>query len=118
MQWPNNTDTVTHVSFNQVETSILASCSTDRGIILYDLRTNTPLAKTVLKFASNALSWNPMEAFNFAAASEDHNVYIFDMRKMDRALNILKDHVAAVMDVEVCHACCGISIAGEKNTDS
>ena len=31
---------------------------------------------------------------------KDHNVYIFDMRKIDRALNILKDHVAAVMDVE------------------
>lgn len=41
-----------------------------------------------------------MEAFNFAVANEDHNVYIFDMRKMNRALNILKDHVAAVMDVE------------------
>lgn len=41
-----------------------------------------------------------MEAFNFAVANEDHNAYIFDMRKMDRALNVLKDHVAAVMDVE------------------
>jgi WD repeat and SOF domain-containing protein 1 len=40
-----------------------------------------------------------MEAMNFAAASEDHNIYIFDMRKMTRALNVLKDHVAAVMDV-------------------
>ena len=26
-------------------------------------------------------------------------VYIFDMRKMNRSLNVLKDHVAAVMDV-------------------
>ena len=41
-----------------------------------------------------------MEAFNFACANEDHNVYVFDMRNMARALNILKDHVAAVMDVE------------------
>ena len=41
-----------------------------------------------------------MEAFNFAAANEDHNVYIFDMRKLDRALNVLKGHVAAVMDVD------------------
>lgn len=41
-----------------------------------------------------------MEAFNMAAASEDHNVYIFDVRKFDKALNVLKDHVAAVMDVE------------------
>jgi WD repeat and SOF domain-containing protein 1 len=36
---------------------------------------------------------------NLAVANEDHNIYIFDMRKFDRALNVLKDHVAAVMDV-------------------
>jgi len=41
-----------------------------------------------------------MEAFNFALANEDHNIYIFDMRNLKRALNVLKDHVAAVMDVE------------------
>ena len=41
-----------------------------------------------------------MEAFNFAVASEDHNIYMFDMRKLNRALNVYKDHVAAVMDVE------------------
>ena len=40
-----------------------------------------------------------MEAFNLAVANEDHNIYIFDVRKMSRALNVLKDHVAAVMDV-------------------
>lgn len=100
LKWPSSTDTITRVAFNQIETSILASTATDRSIILYDLRTSMPLAKTVLNFASNSLAWNPMEAFNFAAASEDHNIYIFDMRKMDRALNVLRDHVSAVMDVE------------------
>lgn len=100
LHWPNSTDTITTVSFNQIETSILASAATDRSIVLYDLRTSMPVKKTILNFASNSISWNPMEAFNFAAGSEDHNIYIFDMRKMDRALNVLKDHVAAVMDVE------------------
>lgn len=100
LKWPTSTDTITTVSFNQVETSILASAATDRSIVLYDLRTSMPLAKTILNFASNSISWNPMEAFNFAVANEDHNIYIFDMRKMNRALNVLKDHVAAVMDVE------------------
>ncbi|KAK5064766.1 hypothetical protein LTR84_000600 [Exophiala bonariae] len=100
LKWPTSTDTITAISFNQTETSILASAALDRAIILYDLRTSSPLAKTTLRFASNAISWNPMEAFNFAVANEDHNIYIFDMRKLDRALNVLKDHVAAVMDVE------------------
>lgn len=98
--WPSSVDTVTNVAFNQVETSILASTASDRSIVLYDLRTSSPLSKTTLSLSCNAVSWNPMEAFNFAAASEDHNVYIFDSRNLKRALNVLKDHVAAVMDVE------------------
>lgn len=75
LKWPTSTDTITAVSFNQVETSILASTATDRSIILYDLRTSMPLAKTVLNFASNSIAWNHQEAFNFAVASEDHNIY-------------------------------------------
>ncbi|KAF2661790.1 WD40 repeat-like protein [Lophiostoma macrostomum CBS 122681] len=100
LQWPTAIDTINAVAFNQTETSILASCATDRSVILYDLRTNSPLHRNVLHFASNAISWNPMEAFNFAVANEDHNVYLFDMRNMKRALNVLKGHVAAVMSVE------------------
>ena len=41
-----------------------------------------------------------MEPFNIAAASEDHNIYLFDTRNMKRALNVLRDHVNAVMDVD------------------
>jgi WD repeat and SOF domain-containing protein 1 len=100
LHWPTNVDTITSLAFNQTETSILGSTGLDRSVIMYDLRTSSPLTKLVLNMASNAISWNPMEAFNFAVANEDHNVYIFDMRKMDRALNVLRDHVAAVMDVE------------------
>ena len=100
LHWPTSTDTINAVAFNQTETSILASCATDRSIVLYDLRTSSPLSKVTLGLASNAISWNPMEAFNFAVANEDHNIYIFDMRKLGRALNVLKDHVSAVMDVE------------------
>lgn len=100
MHWPTSVDTITSLAFNQTETSILGSTALDRSVILYDLRTSSPVQKMVLKLASNAIAWNPMEAFNFAVANEDHNAYIFDMRKTDRALNVLKDHVAAVMDIE------------------
>ncbi|KAJ9648957.1 Protein sof1 [Coniosporium tulheliwenetii] len=100
LSWPTSVDTINACSFNQVETSLLGACSTDRAVILYDLRTSSPLSKAVLTLASNAFAWSPMEAFNFAVGSEDHNVYLFDMRNMKRALNVLKGHVAAVMDVE------------------
>ena len=98
--WPNKADTITSVAFNQVETSVIASTASDRAVILYDVRTSSPVARTVLTFACNAVSWNPMEAYNFALASENHDIMIFDSRNMSRALNVLKDHVAAVMDVQ------------------
>lgn len=100
LHWPTSADTITTLAFNPVETSILVSAATDRSLVLYDLRTSSPLAKTTLALATNALAWNPMEAFNLAAANEDHNIYLFDMRKLDRTLNVLKDHVAAVLAVD------------------
>lgn len=93
-------DTINTVKFNQSETSILASAGTDRTLIFYDLRTSLPVAKLVTGLRTNAICWNPVEPFNLAAGNEDHNTYVFDMRKLSRALNVLKDHVAAVMDVD------------------
>jgi DDB1- and CUL4-associated factor 13 len=63
-------DTITDVCFNQVETSVIAATAADRSILLFDLRTNMPVIKTVLKFASNRVVFNPMEAMNLAVASE------------------------------------------------
>lgn len=37
-----------------------------------------------------------MEAFNFTVANEDHNLYTFDMRNLDIALQVHTDHVGAV----------------------
>ncbi|KAI3631448.1 hypothetical protein MIR68_010938 [Amoeboaphelidium protococcarum] len=98
MNW--GVDSINTVRFNPTEVSILASCGTDRNITLYDIRTQTPLSKLVMSLKSNAIAWNPMESFNFVVASEDHNVYMFDMRKMKSALNVYKDHVSAVIDVD------------------
>lgn len=100
LAWPTNADTITSLAFNQSETSLLASTATDRSLVLYDLRTSSPLHRSIMTLASNSIAWNPMEAFNLAVASEDHNIYIFDSRNLSRALNVLKDHVSAVMDVD------------------
>lgn len=92
--------TLNCVRFNQAERSILATTGGDRGIVIYDLRTSSPLIKLTTSLRNNTLSWNPMEPFNFVTANEDHNLYMFDMRKLDRALNVLKDHVGPVMDCD------------------
>ena len=93
-------DTVSSLKFNWVETHMLAATSSDRGIFLCDIRGGTPLRKVVLKMKSNAIAWNPLEAFIFSAANEDSNVYTFDMRRLDMPVNVHMDHVAAVLDVD------------------
>ncbi|PVU93911.1 hypothetical protein BB561_002950 [Smittium simulii] len=93
-------DTIRTVKLNQTEVNILATSGTDRNIILYDLRSSSPIAKVVMTLATNAITWNPMEAYIFSTANEDHNCYTFDMRKMDHSTNVMKDHVSAVMDID------------------
>ncbi|CAH0714460.1 unnamed protein product, partial [Brenthis ino] len=93
-------DSLHHVAFNQVETNLLASCASDRSIILYDFRESGPLRKVVMELRSNALSWNPMEAFIFTVANEDYNLYTFDVRKLKQPINVHMDHTSAVIDVD------------------
>jgi WD repeat and SOF domain-containing protein 1 len=86
--------------FNPVEHDILASTASDRSMAFFDLRAKTAVRKMTMKRNCNALAWNPMEAFNFTVACEDHNLYTFDMRNLQIALNVHVDHVGAVLDVD------------------
>jgi len=98
LKW--SADTSGCVRFNPVEKHVIATCCDDRAIVLYDVRAGTPIHKTVMAMRCNQISWNPIEAFNFVAANEDHNLYTFDMRKLGSALCVHKDFVSAVMAVD------------------
>lgn len=97
LQW--GTDTVDSVAFNPAEVCLLGSVTSDRHIVLHDVRAGSSLRKVTMTMRLNAFAWNPMEPLNFTVASEDTNLYTYDMRKMKRALMVHKDHVGAVMDV-------------------
>ncbi|ODV81497.1 WD40 repeat-like protein [Suhomyces tanzawaensis NRRL Y-17324] len=93
-------DNVNTVKFNKTETNIIASAGSDNSIVLYDIRTNSPIQKVVTSLRTNALAWNPMEAFHFVSGGEDHNAYLWDMRNLNKSFNVYKDHVAPIMDVD------------------
>ena len=93
-------ESISHIKFNPVETTILATCGSDRSVTLYDIRQSSPLKKIILSMRSNAVAWNPMEAFHFTTANEDNNLYTFDMRKLDVPLYMHVDHINAVLDVD------------------
>jgi WD repeat and SOF domain-containing protein 1 len=93
-------DSIHFVKFNPVETNLLGAGAHDNSILLYDTRDVGPVRKVVMTLRSNAMAWNPMEAMVFVTASEDYNLYSWDMRKLSVPTMIYMDHVAAVIDVD------------------
>lgn len=49
-----------------------------------------------MKFQTTSLSWSPTLPTLLLLASEDHNLYTFDVRHLDRPTQIYKAHVDAV----------------------
>ena len=78
----------------------VAAGTADRSIVIGDRRMAMPVTRSVLATRTNALAWNPMLPFTFAAANDDRKAYAFDMRRLNKPLNIYVDHVAAVMSVD------------------
>lgn len=93
-------DSFSSVRYNPVETELLASCASDRSIVLYDTRESAPLRKVIMQLRSNTLCWNPMEAYYFTCANEDYNLYTYDLRNLDVPVTVHMDHVSAVLDVD------------------
>ena len=97
-QW--GCDTLLYVRFNAAESNLFATAGSDRCVVLYDLRSSTPVRKLKQQTRNNCVSWNPMEPYNFVCGNEDHNAYSYDMRNLDRATCVHKDHVSAIMDID------------------
>jgi WD40 repeat protein len=92
-------DSVTTCKWNPAESGLIASTGADRSVVLYDIRTDSALRKVVFAMSNNSLAWNPREPMTFTTANEDSNCYTFDMRRLDKALMVHKDHTMAVMDL-------------------
>ena len=53
-----------------------------------------------MQMQSNALSWSPTFPTSVLLASEDHNLYTFDVRNLSTPTHIYKAHVAPVMSCD------------------
>ncbi|KAJ7662202.1 WD40 repeat-like protein [Mycena polygramma] len=100
LTFPTSTETINSVRFNLSETSVLASIGSDRTFTLYDIRTGKAERRVVMQMSSNALSWSPTFPTTVLLASEDHNLYTFDIRHLAAPSQIYKGHVAAVMSCD------------------
>ncbi|GAA5828720.1 hypothetical protein JCM11251_005850 [Rhodosporidiobolus azoricus] len=88
---------IVSVAFNKSETSVLASSGSDRTVCLYDLRSGKALGRVAMQMRVNHLVFNPLQPPILLCASEDHNLYTFDMRNLSSTTQVYKGHVGAVM---------------------
>ncbi|EIN14534.1 WD40 repeat-like protein [Punctularia strigosozonata HHB-11173 SS5] len=100
LTFPTSTETIDAVRFNLSESSVLASIGSDRTFTLYDIRTGKAERRVVMQMRSNSLSWSPTFPTSLLLASEDHNLYTFDIRSLSTPTQIYKAHVAAVMSCD------------------
>ncbi|KAF8548294.1 WD40 repeat-like protein [Imleria badia] len=100
LTFPTATETVTSVRFNLAEASVLGSIGSDRSFTLYDIRTGKAERRVIMQMQSNALSWSPTFPTSVLLASEDHNLYTFDVRNLSTPTHVYKAHVAAVMSCD------------------
>ena len=92
-------DQITCCRYNKVETDLILCSMSDRAVCIYDCRVEQATQKSILTMKTNKLCWNPMEPMTFVCANEDHNLYQFDVRKMDKAQLVFVSHVGAVCQV-------------------
>ncbi|CBH14595.1 WD40 repeat protein, predicted [Trypanosoma brucei gambiense DAL972] len=95
-------DTVSCCRINKVETNLVACCMSDRGVFIYDIRTQAAHSKVVLEMCCTSLAWNPMDPNTFVTGSDDRNCYLFDMRIPGRPKNVFQGHIAGVTSVDFC----------------
>jgi len=53
-----------------------------------------------MKNKCSAICWNPYEPMNFVVGNENSHAYTFDMRKLDQAKMIHKDHIQVILDID------------------
>ncbi|KAL9709330.1 Protein sof1 [Leucoagaricus gongylophorus] len=100
LTFQTSVETITALKFNPAETSIIASCGSDRTFTLYDIRTSKAERRVVMHFQSTSLSWSPTLPTLLLLASEDHNLYTFDVRHLNNPTQIYKAHSSAVTSCE------------------
>jgi WD repeat and SOF domain-containing protein 1 len=91
---------ISKIEFNPVEYNVISSCASDKSILLFDFRLNSPVSKIFLEMPSNDISWSYTNPLQFTVANEDANLYSFDIRNLNKIFKIYKGHVMPVLTID------------------
>lgn len=86
--------------WNPAQRVLIASCSRDRSVTLYDVRQPEPAQRCVLASRANCISWNPRDPTTLLCGLESNDSIALDVRSFTKPRLVFRDHVAAVVDID------------------
>ena len=93
--------TISCAKFNPIEFNILLSSSSNRSLMLHDLRLHSPVTNFAMEMRTNDIVWSKANPWEFVIANEDSNLYTFDIRKINHVKKVFKGHVMPVQSIDL-----------------
>ncbi len=101
-----HTDSVEDLQFSPAEESVLASCSVDKTVKIWDLRSDSS-KDSQITFAAhegdvNVIAWNPACTYLLASGGDDGAFKVWDLRYLKRggAITNVKWHTAPITSIQ------------------
>jgi ribosome assembly protein RRB1 len=81
-----HTNSVEDIQWSPTEANIFASCSVDRSLRIWDIRSNNSMLNVPNAHKSdvNVISWNPLDPVFLLSGGDDNAIKVWDMRQFSR----------------------------------
>lgn len=91
-----HSNSVEDIQWSPTEANILASCSVDRSIRIWDIRSNNAMISVPNAHKSdvNVISWNPLDPVFLLSGGDDNTIKVWDMRQFGRQQSINQQNQA------------------------
>lgn len=93
-------DEIQTVTFSPSEPTMFAVGDSGCNLTIYDSSLERAASRFMMRGRVNKIKFNPRKPHEFLVASEDRNVYLFDVRNSRRPLTTYHGHTNAVLDVD------------------
>ena len=102
-----HSNSVEDIQWSPNEQNIFASCSVDRSLRVWDIRTNNSMISVPNAHKSdvNVISWNRLDSVFLLSGGDDHAIKVWDMRQFVRGgqarpIATFMHHTAPITSVE------------------
>lgn len=95
-----HTDIVNDCKWHEFQSSLFGTVSEDNTLIIHDTNSDRAIQKLSVSSAFNTLAFSKRSENLLAAAGTDSNVYLYDLRRLQKPLHSMAGHEDSVTSLE------------------